>query len=143
MTGRLPAVVIDNGTGYTKLGYATNNEPQFIIPSAIAVRERPGGARVGQSGEDLDFYIGDEAFSAKGYSVKYPIRHGIVEDWDLMEKYWEQSLFKYLRCDPEPPLNTPENREYTAEIMFELFNVPGLYIALQVKAYALLLLLYS
>jgi actin-related protein 3 len=29
-------------------------------------------------------------------------------------------------------LNTPENREYTAEIMFELFNVPGLYIALQV-----------
>lgn len=33
----------------------------------------------------------------------------------------------------EPPLNTPENREYTAEIMFELFNVPGLYIALQVS----------
>ena len=26
----------------------------------------------------------------------------------------------------EPPLNTPENREYTAEIMFETFNVPGL-----------------
>ena len=35
-----------------------------------------------------------------GYSVKYPIRHGIVEDWDLMEKYWEHCLFKYLRCDP-------------------------------------------
>jgi actin-related protein 3 len=33
MTGRLPACVIDNGTGYTKLGYAGNNEPQFIIPS--------------------------------------------------------------------------------------------------------------
>lgn len=32
----------------------------------------------------------------------------------------------------EPPLNTPENREYTAEIMFESFNVPGLYIAVQV-----------
>ena len=31
----------------------------------------------------------------------------------------------------EPPLNTPENREYTAEIMFETFNVPGLYIAVQ------------
>jgi actin-related protein len=35
-----------------------------------------------------------------GYSIKYPIRHGIVEDWDLMEKYWEHCLFKYLRCDP-------------------------------------------
>lgn len=34
----------------------------------------------------------------------------------------------------EPPLNTPENREYLAEIMFESFNVPGLYIAVQVKA---------
>lgn len=40
-----------------------------------------------------------------------------------------RSLFHvYL---PEPPLNPPENREYTAEIMFETFNVPGLYIAVQ------------
>ncbi len=28
-------------------------------------------------------------------------------------------------------MNTPENREYTAEIMFETFNVPALYIAVQ------------
>uniref|UniRef100_A0A915JE89 Actin n=1 Tax=Romanomermis culicivorax TaxID=13658 RepID=A0A915JE89_ROMCU len=39
MAGRLPAVVIDNGTGYTKLGYAGNTEPQFILPSAIAIKE--------------------------------------------------------------------------------------------------------
>jgi actin-related protein 3 len=37
-----------------------------------------------------------------------------------------------LCLQTEPPLNTPENREYTAEIMFESFNVPGLYIAVQV-----------
>jgi len=36
-----------------------------------------------------------------------------------------------LGVKTEPPLNTPENREYTAEIMFESFNVPGLYIAVQ------------
>ena len=56
-----------------------------------------------------------------------------------MERFWEQAIFKYLRAEPEdhyflltePPLNTPENREYTAEIMFESFNVPGLYIAVQ------------
>jgi len=48
-------------------------------------------------------------------------------------------FFKYLRCEPEshyvmltePPLNAPENREYSAEIMFETFNVAGLYIAVQ------------
>ena len=31
----------------------------------------------------------------------------------------------------EPPLNAPENRELTAEILFETFNVPGLYIGMQ------------
>jgi actin-related protein len=36
-----------------------------------------------------------------------------------------------MHLQTEPPLNTPENREYTAEIMFESFNVPGLYIAVQ------------
>lgn len=30
-------------------------------------------------------------------------------------------------------MNTPENREYTAEIMFETFNVPGMYIGVQVR----------
>ena len=45
MTGRLPACVIDNGTGYTKMGYAGNLEPSFIIPTAIAVNE----AKVGSS----------------------------------------------------------------------------------------------
>lgn len=56
------------------------------------------------------------------YFSQYPVRHGIVEDWDLMEKFMEQCIFKYLRAEPEdhyflltePPLNTPENREYTA-----------------------------
>uniref|UniRef100_A0A8W8L1K4 Actin-related protein 3 n=1 Tax=Magallana gigas TaxID=29159 RepID=A0A8W8L1K4_MAGGI len=135
-----PAVIIDCGTGYTKMGYAGNTEPQFIIPSAIAVKESASiGSRQAKGVEDLDFYIGDEAVNATGYSVKWPIRHGIVEDWDLMERFLEQAIFKYLRSEPEdhyflltePPLNTPENREYTAEIMFESFNVPGLYIAVQ------------
>ena len=73
------------------------------------------------------------------FLFQYPVRHGMVEDWDLMEKFMEQCIFKYLRAEPEdhhflltePPLNTPENREYTAEIMFESFNIPGLYIAVQ------------
>uniref|UniRef100_A0A665VAT6 Actin-related protein 3 n=2 Tax=Echeneis naucrates TaxID=173247 RepID=A0A665VAT6_ECHNA len=129
---------------YTKLGYAGNTEPQFIVPSCIAIKE---SAKVGDQAQrrmmkgvdDLDFYIGDEAVDKPTYSTKWPIRHGIVEDWDLMERFMEQIIFKYLRAEPEdhyflltePPLNTPENREYTAEIMFESFNVPGLYIAVQ------------
>ena len=29
-------VVIDNGTGYTKMGYAGNMEPSYMVPSCIA-----------------------------------------------------------------------------------------------------------
>jgi len=90
--------------------------------------------------EDLDFFIGEEAIAnSKIYGINYPIRHGQIENWDQMERFWEHSIFKYLRCEPEdhmflltePPLNAPENRELTAEIFFETFNVPGLYIAVQ------------
>lgn len=50
----------------------------------------------------MDFYIGDEAFAnQKTYALNYPIRHGQVENWDLMERYWEQSIFKYMRAEPE------------------------------------------
>ena len=54
---------------------------------------------------------------------------------------WHHSqlaMFRYLtpvdydhNLQTEPPLNPPENREYTAEVMFETFNVPGIYIAVQ------------
>ena len=130
------------------MGFAGNAEPQFVIPTALTTKaavntERTVGGRIGglASGiEDLDFETGFDAVSQmKSNTVSYPIRHGQVENWDWMESYWQHCIFKYLRCDPEshyfmltePPLNAPENREYTAEIMFETFNVPGLYIAVQ------------
>ena len=30
-----PTVVIDNGTGYTKMGYAGNMDPSYIVPSVV------------------------------------------------------------------------------------------------------------
>ncbi|KNE66013.1 hypothetical protein AMAG_10290 [Allomyces macrogynus ATCC 38327] len=146
---RPPPIVIDNGTGYTKMGYAGNTDPQYIIPTTIATATTAAsstskfgaGNLASKRGiEDLDFFIGDEAIAnAKTYQQHYPIRHGQIDNWDLMERFWEQSIFKYLRCEPEdhhflltePPLNPPENREYTAEIFFESFNVPAMYIAVQ------------
>jgi actin-related protein 3 len=134
-----PPVVIDNGTGYTKMGFAGNYEPNFIVPSLISVVADAKSTKKADVA-DLDFFIGLEAVQKRpNYNVDYPIRHGIVENWDNMEKYWQRCIYQYLSCDPEehymlltePPMNTPENREFTAEIMFETFNVPGLYIAVQ------------
>lgn len=52
--------------------------------------------------EDLDFFIGDEAVAnSKTYQLEQPIKHGLVENWDLMERFWEQCFFKYLRAEPE------------------------------------------
>ncbi|ODV73326.1 actin-related protein 3 [Cyberlindnera jadinii NRRL Y-1542] len=160
-----PAVVMGIGTGLTKLGFAGNDAPSYVFPTAIATRSsgsgkpaapaKPsflGGSSTGaaqssylsskRGTEDLDFFIGDEAIEAsntQAYSLSYPIRHGQIENWDHMERFWKNSIFKYLRCEPEdhyflltePPLNAPENREHTAEIMFESFNCAGLYIAVQ------------
>jgi len=135
----LPAVVLDNGTGYTKMGYAGNNEPSYIIPTAIACHDDNKKTTKGGI-PDLDFYIGDEAVeNSSTYGINYPVRQGLIDNWTHMEKVWQHCIFKYLRSEPEdhyflltePPLNPPENREFTAEVMFETFNVPGLYIAVQ------------
>lgn len=138
-SGKAP-VVIDNGTGYTKMGYAGNVEPQYIIPTVTA-EKADGGLQGRRDGiDDLDFYIGDKALNMQNsHNINYPIRSGLIDNWDNMERLWNRCLFEYLRCEPEdhyvlltePPLNPPENREFTAEIMFETFNVPGMYIAVQ------------
>jgi actin-related protein len=54
------------------MGYAGNKEPQFIMPSTIAVKETAKiGPKVARGVEDLDFYIGDEAMNiGNPYAVK-------------------------------------------------------------------------
>jgi actin-related protein 3 len=137
------AVVIDNGTGYTKMGYAGNIDPDFVIPTAIADLEKKSTLSVSTKNDEYNFYIGNEAIriakTSQKHKLTYPMQNGIIEEWDLMEKFWHQSIYNYLKCDPqehyflltEPPMNPPENRENIAEIFFETFNVPGLYIGVQ------------
>lgn len=85
---------------YTKMGYAGNNDPAFIIPTTIATKEATKSVKRGI--DDLDYFIGDEAMNnAKTYALSYPVRHGQVESWDLMEKFHQACIFQYLRCEPE------------------------------------------
>ena len=114
--------------------------PKCHFPNFIG---RPKHTRVMAGALEGDLFVGPKAQEHRGLlSIRYPMEHGIVTDWNDMERIWQyiyskDQLQTFSEEHPvlltEAPLNPRRNREKAAEIFFETFNVPALFLSMQVS----------
>jgi actin-related protein len=135
MSDSAQTIIIDNGSGMIKAGFAGEDAPGAVFPTIVG-RPKGSSAIVKHKSE----YIGDEAGARRGIlDLSYPIAAGIVESWEDMEKVWHHTFYNELGVDPaeavgvfltEAPGNPKQNREKMTSIMFETFQAKNVYVAL-------------
>ncbi|TXG51495.1 hypothetical protein EZV62_024019 [Acer yangbiense] len=152
------AIVLDLGSHTCKAGYAGEDAPKAVFPSVVGafdqmdVDDSDNAERNSGSGIDAKnnvdsnkgkgkrkLYVGTQAlgFRRDHMEVLSPLKDGIVADWDIVDSIWDHAFRECLLIDPkehpmllaEPSSNSQQQRERTAELMFEKYKVPALFLA--------------
>jgi centractin len=80
-------IVLDNGSGTIRAGFAGEDLPKCFFPSFVG---RPKHVRAMAGAREGDVFIGPLAQELRGLlKINYPLEHGIVTDWDDMERIWQ------------------------------------------------------
>lgn len=136
MDEKLRTVVIDNGSYNCKAGFAGDDSPSVVFPSVVG-RPKLHGVPLGFGMADDQTFVGDRAEAKRGIlTLRYPVEHGFVTNWDDMERIWHHAFYNELSVAPEeqpvlltePPLNPKASRQKMTQVMFETFNVPAMYV---------------
>lgn len=129
-------LVIDNGSGLLKGGFAGDEEPKSTFRNMVG---RPKFEKVMAGAVEGDLFVGEQAEELRGIlNCRYALRKGVVVNWMDQEQIWHH-LYNVLRISPEEhpvlcteaPLNPKANREKMAEVFFETFNAPALFVCVQ------------
>ncbi|RKP35257.1 actin family [Dimargaris cristalligena] len=132
-------LVVDNGTGFAKVGYAGSNFPEHVFPSVVG-RPMLRAEEMFSHEKVKDINVGDEAAALRAVlQMSYPIENGVIRNWEDMRHVWNYTFYEKLKVDPkdckvlltEAPLNPKQNREKMCEIMFEEYGFQGVYVAIQ------------
>lgn len=90
------ALVFDNGSCFLKAGEGGEDNPRASFRSLV------GRPQYTDTVKNKEFYIGEEAYAIKGVlKLSYPIEHGIITNWDDMEKIWHHCFYNELRVHPD------------------------------------------
>ena len=103
-------IVLDNGSGTIRAGFAGEDLPKCFFPSYVG---RPKHIRAMAGALEGEVFIGQKAADLRGLlKINYPLEHGIVTDWDDMEKIWQYVYtdgLKTLSEDVSPTIFWDEN----------------------------------
>jgi actin beta/gamma 1/actin len=67
----MPAVIIDNGTGFIKAGFEGEDSPKVVLPTLIGKPKMPG-IMVGM--DQKEFYVGEEVIEKQEFlNIATPI----------------------------------------------------------------------